>query len=496
MRVILDTNIFISREDNKIVPESVQKLLSILNQHKIQILVHPSGKDDIERDKDIERKKIIQSKISSYNFLDTPPDSTLDSEFHNKCGIPKNDNDKVDSELIYAIYKNAVDFLITEDKGIQQKSRKLDISDRILSVAEGIDFFQRQLTEKEISIPRPLQQIPAFNVNINDPIFDSLKGDYPEFGQWWSKVCKEGRTVIVYKRDNQSLGAIYLHKLEEEAVASTPPLPKAKRLKICTLKVVDNGYKLGEFFLKKAFEFAIKNNIFEIYLTHVIVPNDPLVGLIEEFGFENIASKGNEQIFLKKIIPIGEKISNILLSKIHFPCLKDGKDIRKFLIPIIPTFHNRLFPEFEKLKTSLFDGSELIPEGNTIKKAYLCNSKIKKIRPGDLVLFYLSREEQEITTIGTVETVFQNPVDTDDIVRHVGKRTVYSIQEIKDIYTKKSSLVLLFLFNFYFPNPVSLKVLKSNRILNHAPQSILELSKSQYEWIKSEGELDERFTFN
>ena len=106
--------------------------------------------------------------------------------------------------------------------------------------------------------------------------------------------------------------------------------------------------------------------------------------------------------------------------------MKDGKDIRKFLIPIIPTFHNRLFPEFEKLKTSLFDGSELIPEGNTIKKAYLCNSKIKKIRPGDLVLFYLSREEQEITTIGTVETVFQNPVDTDDIVRHVGKRTVYS----------------------------------------------------------------------
>jgi Protein of unknown function DUF55. len=496
MRVILDTNIFISREDNKIVPESVQKLLNILNQHKIQILVHPSGKDDIERDKDSERKKIIQSKISSYTFLDTPPDSTLDREFQSKCGIPKNDNDKVDNELIYAVYKNAVDFLITEDKGIQQKCRKLDISDRILSIAEGIDFFQRQFAEKEISIPRPLQQIPAFNVNINDPIFDSLKGDYPEFGQWWSKVCREGRQVIVYKRDNQSLGALYLHKLEEEAVDSTPPLSKAKRLKICTLKVVDTGYKLGEFFLKKAFEFAIKNNIFEIYLTHVIIPNDPLVGLIEEFGFENIASKGNEQIFLKKIVPVGKVIPNTIFLKNHFPCLRDGKDVRKFLVPIIPTFHNRLFPEFQKLRTSLFDGSELNPEGNTIKKAYLCNSNIKKIRKGDLLLFYLSREEQEITAIGTVESVFQNPMDANDIIRLVGKRTVYSIQEINDIFIKEPSIVLLFLFHFFFPKPVSLKVLKSNGILNHAPQSILELSQSQYEWIKSKGELDERFTFN
>jgi predicted nucleic acid-binding protein/mRNA-degrading endonuclease RelE of RelBE toxin-antitoxin system len=496
MRVILDTNIFISREDNKIVSDPVQKLLGMLNQYKIQILVHPRAKDDIERDKDSERKKILQSKISSYTALDTPPDSTFDGEFQSKCGAPKNDNDKVDNELIYAVYKDAVDFLITEDKGIQQKGRKLDISDRILSIAEGIDFFQRQFEEKEISIPRPLLQIPAFNVNVNDPIFDSLKGDYPEFNQWWGKVCREGRTVIVYKRDNQSLGAIYLQKMEEEAVDSTPPLPKAKRLKICTLKVVDTGYKLGEFFLKKALEFAIKNNTYEIYLTHVTIPNDPLVGLIEEFGFENIASKGNEQIFLKKIFPVQKEMPNTILSKIHFPCLRDGEEVRKFLVPIIPTFHSRLFPEFQKLRTSLFDGSELIPEGNTIKKAYLCNSKINKIRPGDLVLFYLSREEQEITTIGTVESVFRNPKDTNDIIRHVGKRTVYSIQEINGIFSKDSSIVLLFLFHFFFPKPVTLKVLKSKGVLSHAPQSIIELSQSQYMWIKSEGELDERFTFN
>jgi hypothetical protein len=496
MRIILDTNILIFREDNKIVPDSVQKLLCLLNQHKIQILVHPIGKDDFERDKDFERKKILQSKLSSYTFLDAPPDSSLDSEFQSKCGLPKNDNDKVDIELIYAVYKDAVDFLITEDKGIQQKGRKLEISDRIFSIAEGLEYFQKQFAEKEISIPGPLEQTPAFDVNINDPIFDSLKGDYPEFGQWWSKICREGRTVIVYKRDNQSLGAIYLQKVEEEAVDSTPSLPKAKRLKICTLKVVDTGYKLGEFFLKKAFEFAIKNNLFEIYLTHVVVPNDPLVGLIEEFGFKNIASKGNEQIFLKKIIPVQKEMPNAIFSRIHFPCLRDGKDVRKFLVPIIPTFHSRLFPEFQKLRTSLFDGSELIPEGNTIKKAYLCNSKIKKIRPGDLVLFYLSKEEQEITTIGTVESVFQDPMDENEIVRHVGKRTVYSIKEINNIFSKEASIVLLFLFHFFFPKPVALKALRSNGVLKQAPQSILELSQSQYEWIKSEGGLDERFTFN
>ncbi len=496
MRVILDTNIFISREDNKVVPLLVRKLLSMLNQYRIQILVHPSGMQDIESDKDTERRRIIQSKIAAYAFLETPPDPTLDIEFQSKCGSPRTANDEIDNDLIYAVYKDAVDFLVTEDKGIQKKSRSTGISDRILSVEEAVDLLQRQFKEKEIAIPGPLFQTPAFELDINDPIFDSLKADYLEFEQWWAKVCRQGRKAIVYKRDDQSLGAIYLHKIEEEAIASTPPLAKTKRVKICTLRVVDTGYKLGEFFLRKSFEFALENGISEVYLTHVVIPNDPLVGLIEEFGFENIASKGKERIFLKRLIPIQKDLPKAVFSKVYFPCLRDGGGVRKYLIPIVPSYHRRLFPEFPEVTPSLFDGSELISEGNTIKKAYLCNSRIKKIKAGDVVLFYLSREDQKITAMGTVETVFRNSRDPDEIIRQVGKRTVYSLEEVKKISSKDVSIVILFLFHFFLPKPVALTTLKSNGILLRAPQSIVELSQEQYLWIKKAGGLDERLTFN
>ncbi|HMD69450.1 MAG TPA: hypothetical protein VKF42_11265 [Chitinivibrionales bacterium] len=496
MRVILDTNIFISREDNKVVPLVVQKLLSMLNRYRIQILVHPSGTQDIERDKDAERKRIIQSKIAAYGFLESPPDPTLDDEFQNKCGMPKTDNDKVDNELIYAVYKDAVDFLVTEDKGIQQKSRSVGISDRTFSVEEAVDFLQRQFREKEIAVPGPLFETPAFELDITDPIFDSLKADYPEFEQWWTKICRQGRQAIVYKRDDQSLGAIYLHKIEEEAIDATPALPKVKRVKICTLRVVDTGYKLGEFFLRKSFEFALENGISEVYLTHVVIPNDPLVALIEEFGFEDIASKGKERVFLKRLVPVRRDLPNEVFSKVYFPCLRDGGGVTKFLIPIVPAYHGRLFPEFPKAKPSLFDGSELISEGNTIKKAYLCNSRIKKIKPGDVVLFYLSREDQKITVIGTVETVFRNSKDPNEIIRQVGKRTVYSLEEVKEISSKDVSIVILFLFHSFFPKPVALSALKRNGILLRAPQSIIALSQAQYSWIKRAGGLDERLTFN
>ena len=57
MRILLDTNIIISRENNKIIDEDLQILLRIINKLKLNIVLHPKSIEDIKRDKDENRIK-------------------------------------------------------------------------------------------------------------------------------------------------------------------------------------------------------------------------------------------------------------------------------------------------------------------------------------------------------------------------------------------------------------------------------------------------------
>ncbi len=95
--------------------------------------------------------------------------------------------------------------------------------------------------------------------------------------------------------------------------------------------------------------------------------------------------------------------------------------------------------------------------------------------------------------MGVVEKAFQSLQDKDEIIRHVGKRTVYSMDEIEEM-AKTSTLVVLFTWHFHLPNPLNLKELMEIGVLTGAPQSITQISHEKYLLIKSRGEIDERFT--
>jgi len=58
MRLLTDTNIFIYREDSRVIPSNLQSLLKSLNELAVEILVHPLLVREIERDKNEERKAI------------------------------------------------------------------------------------------------------------------------------------------------------------------------------------------------------------------------------------------------------------------------------------------------------------------------------------------------------------------------------------------------------------------------------------------------------
>jgi predicted nucleic acid-binding protein len=472
MRVLFDTNIIIYREDHTVLPTSLQNLHKALNQSKVEILVHPKSLEDIKRDSDEERI-----------------------------------NDEIDNAILYAVYRNAVDLLITEDKGVHKKAIRLEIKDRVLSIAEALEIFEIRLRDEKIIVPNAMKEDFVYNLNIKDPFFNSLKTDYNgiKFREWFERISKKGRKCFVHRRPDGSIGALLIYKEENEPIDSDPVIPAKRRLKLCTFKVSYVGNKIGELFIKLAVEVCKKYGINEMYLTLFPKKQDYLVDLIKEHGFKEVSKlNGTNEVVYLKHLTVEEKTDSVKpvdISRDYYPTFYDGSNVNKFIIPIRPKWHIRLFNDYngkkaESRQLTLIEASgEFIVEGNTITKAYLCNVKRNELREGSLVLFYRSEDEKCITSVGVVERVEQELQNKEEIIRLVGKRTVYSIEEIEQL-AKKPTTVILFKWHLYLKNPLTLKELINMGALKGAPQTITQISHEQYLMIKTRGLIDERYTAN
>lgn len=244
MKVLLDTNILISREDNRVISYKTSRLFKLLSTHKVHLVIHPASKEDIRQDRDIERREINLSKIQAYAILEEPPSLKDDVRFVNIVGEPKNNNDDIDNQLLYAVRKNAVDIFITEDKGIHKKAKKLNIKEQVLDIDAAIQNIEKFFNRNKVVHPPALKEVYAHNINLDDSIFDSLKQEYSGFIDWFAKISALGRKAWIYRREDKSIGAILIYKEENEPIPClSSTLPSENRLKICTLKVVDIGKK-------------------------------------------------------------------------------------------------------------------------------------------------------------------------------------------------------------------------------------------------------------
>jgi hypothetical protein len=396
---------------------------------------------------------------------------------------------------------DSYDFIITENRDIHTISNKLNIIDKILLVDEALQVFRGYLKRDALTAPPALKNELVGNLNYNGPIFDSLKEEYPQFENWFKKISE--RNSWVHYRADGRIGALLIYKLEDESIDdSEPPLSKKKRLKIATLKVTHSGYKIGELFLKLAVDVSVKNGINEIYLTHFTKPQDRLVELITDYGFIKVAVKDNgEEIFIKRLTAKGcekqEELSPIEISKTFYPSFYDGNMVKKFIVPILPIYHSRLFTDYRHRQTTLSEHSgDFIIEGNTIKKAYLSHSNIKKIGPGDLILFYRSDDLQAITSIGVLESAHTGISDAESVLRLAGKRTVFSRQEIEMLVQEGPVSVFLFRHHLHLAKPLGIKELIERGLLKAAPQSTMECAPEKYIKIKEIGGIDGRFAIH
>jgi len=499
IRVLLDTDVLQQQNTDHVTSENLREILKIIGKIKAEIIIHPVSfkSEEVLGGRDI--KGYLDREIKTYTIFDSSKDPNEDPEYLALAKNVSENNDDINI-ILYPVYKDLVDFLITENISVHKKASRLGIDDRVLLIEEALRAFRGYLPEYEVVAPLPLKNKLVKDLDLGDPIFDTLKRDYPEFESWFEKISDEGRDSWVYYRNDGKMGALLIYKVEDEPIDSNPLLEEKKRLKISTLKVTHVGYKIGELFIKLVVDICVKNNISEVYLTHFTEEEDRLVELITEYGFERVGvnSRG-EEIFIKKLIADRDEARSlppIEISKRFYPSFYDGEGVKKFVVPIRPEYHSKLFTDFPERQTTLLEHmGEFIIEGNTIKKAYITHSRIKKMRPGDIILFYQSEDLQAITSIGVVESVHTGIEDGSQIVKLAGKRTVFSRDKI-DEWVKRPVSVFLFRHHFHLKRPLPIDELTAGQVLTAAPQSVTEITREDYKKLKEMGGFDGRFTID
>lgn len=502
MKILIDTNILINLEDNKIVDKSFSKFYNLSLSNNCKLFYHPSAiPDDLNRDKNIERRKIILSKLEKYEKLPNPAEVSIDFLNHISNSSA---NDICDNQQLFQLYKGYVDLFITLDKGIKKKAIHLNICSNCLNIEEAVSFLTNQY---KITIPNhPIlshESIRSIENDFNTSFFNSLRNDYDgdKFDSWLKKCVKQNRQCY-YVKSSQELVAILIYNEEKTEDHKIPDIYE-NVLKICTLKVDDSlfGLKIGELFLHKMFQYCLNQKLNYLYLT-VYEHQIHLISLLEKFGFKKDIFKNQQGLDeLRMIKLLNKSMIKLAHNEIEFhPFYTDKSHISKFVIPIQPNFYNTLFKDGQLRNATLFDQfSDSVNEiqGNSITKAYVSSSQQKNnLKQGDILFFYASKKSQVIEPVGILETI-QIVDDFDELWDIVRKKTVFSPEQLRQKLDDKGKLhVITFRLISYLSKPIKLNSIQKIDSFKNKIQTITRIKEEDYIKLKADGHFDERFIIN
>jgi ribosomal protein S18 acetylase RimI-like enzyme/rRNA-processing protein FCF1 len=500
-KILIDTNVFIGLEDQQEVAPELAAMLSACAQHSVRVFVHEASVDDIKRDKDEARRRVSLSKINKFERIDGIPPlprPVLDARF----GAIVRPNDAVDVALLYALEIGAVDFLITEDRGIHARARRHQpqLANRTLTVADTLAWLRRTFEPRAVHLPF-VQEVKAHAIPPDDEIFASLRDSYPNFDDWWRTKCIGEHRPCWTVTIGGVLAGLVVRKNETHAEAGTRH-PGPKILKICTFKVKSTyrGEKLGELLLKQIIWFCQVNAYDLLYVT-TFLHQENLIETLEYFGFEKTSENNlGEGIFEKPISrsrlygTIDEDLFG--LARINYPRFVCREPATAFCVPIRGEYHDVLFPEMaRRVQPDLFQGADGLvapgggahTPGNTIRKVYICRAQTQGLRPGSVLVFYRSRSpgfefSQCITSVGVVEKV-SAAVNLDQLVHLTAKRSAYTTAQLNDIAKHRTTPVKVidFLLVGHLNPPAQLAdLLREGVFVSTPPQSICNLPPERF----------------
>ena len=184
--------------------------------------------------------------------------------------------------------------------------------------------------------------------DLDDPFFDSLKNDYPEFERWFSHKQSNNDFAYVYREYGTIFAFQYLKNECEEIELQNSSIPNENRVKIGTLKIEEDakGRRLGEGLLGIALWTWQQAQVNQIYLT-VFEHHEMLINVLKKFGFEDVGiNLRGEHVFFKD----KNRLSHDDPYKM-FPYISNGFEHAKYL-PIQEDYHDTLFPYSELSRTS------------------------------------------------------------------------------------------------------------------------------------------------
>lgn len=494
MRALLDTNIIIHRETSHIVNQNIGMLFYWLDKMKYEKYVHPVTNAELQRHTDEQVVKTMGVKLQSYHVM------KVSAPLHDdvkkvSLAIDTNDNDANDTLLLNEVYSKRVDFLITEDKKIHTKAKHLGIADFVFYIEQFIEKAVRENPElvdyKTLSVKKEY----FGNINLQSSFFDSFRGDYQGFDQWFNRKSEEIAYVCSYEGEINSFLFLKKEGKDEDYSDIQPPLPPKERIKIGTFKVTANGFKLGERFLKIIFDNALKQKVEEIYVTIFDRRDEQkrLIELMETWGFRKWGVKetptGIENVYVRPF----EKPADRTQPRLTFPFLSSDSDV--FVVPIYPEYHTELFPDSILQTESPLNFVENQPHRNAIRKAYISHSIERNLNTGDIILFYRTGGyyKSVITTIGIVENTKQ-PANFEELKAICKKRTALSEAQLAEYwnrYDKRKPFVVNFLYAYSLPNPFKVNLKKLIDIgvfssIEEAPRGFQKLSWESFVKIYKE----------
>nr|VFK40135.1 MAG: hypothetical protein BECKSD772F_GA0070984_10549 [Candidatus Kentron sp. SD]VFK45462.1 MAG: hypothetical protein BECKSD772E_GA0070983_10549 [Candidatus Kentron sp. SD] len=352
-----------------------------------------------------------------------------------------------------------------------------------------------------MNLDRNLQWESFENINLDDPFFDGLKAGYQEFSDWFHRKAKD-KALIMKDEFGGIQGFMYLKEKNEAINDVTPPMPFDRYLKIGTFKINAHGTKLGERFVKKAFDFAIARGIKKIYVT-VFSEHENLIDLLARYGFKKSAEKetpnGVENVMLKEVGVIQGKVIE------DYPMISSRNN--RFLLGIYPEFHTRLFPDsiLHNENASIVDD---VSHTNSIEKIYICRMKdVQLLKGGDSLVIYRTGDGKGSAEYRAVATslcmvdevnVKNKFVTLDEFISYCSPRSVFTEKELTNYFTTwKQMYVIRMTYNVALRTRIIRKRLVEEAGLSRNDYwGFMRLTQAQFNKIASMGGVDDSLILN
>lgn len=332
------------------------------------------------------------------------------------------------------------------------------------------------------------------NVDLNNTFFDSLKDDYKEFEAWFKRKGEE-EAYLLYE-NHVIQGFLYIKSEDGPINDVEPSINYDKVVKIGTFKINPHGTRLGERFIKKALDYAIKENVDACYVT-IFEKHEALIDLFQKYGFVRNSIKkttnGTELVLVKGL---NELKNDILLD---YPLI-ETRGSKKFVLSIYPQYHSNMFPD-SVLRNEKVDILEDVSYTNSIHKIYVCRMDVYKATRGDIFVMYRTKTPGQsaeytsvVTSICVVEEIksqdeFEN---FDQFFEYANAYSIFDRDDLKYWYNKGGCYTIKMTYNAALSKRlIRKKLIEEIGIDRKVYWGFFELTDDQFNRIVEKGEVHE-----